>query len=60
MPTIDRMNRFGRNYTIRLSCGHSMTRTPEEAKDEQLYVGKRIDCPWCGAIESVERLEGMR
>ena len=47
MPTIERMNLFGRNYLITLDCGHAITRSKDEVKLQQLYIGKRLGCEEC-------------
>jgi hypothetical protein len=47
MSTIIRMTRFGRVSRVRLDCGHVIERTPQEVKDQQLYIEKRIGCEQC-------------
>ena len=47
MSTILRMTRYGRVWRILLDCDHILERTPEEIKQQQLYVDKRIGCPRC-------------
>jgi hypothetical protein len=41
------MLRFGRTYRVVLDCGHTMTRTKDEIKIQQLYVEKQVGCPTC-------------
>jgi hypothetical protein len=41
------MTRFGRVSRVRLDCGHVIERTPQEVKDQQLYIEKRIGCEQC-------------
>jgi hypothetical protein len=47
MSTIIRMTRYGRVWRILLDCEHSMERTHDEVKKQQLYVDKRIGCTRC-------------
>ena len=47
MSAIVRMTRFGRIYRILLDCGHTMERSQEEVKVQQLYIDKRIGCRRC-------------
>jgi hypothetical protein len=47
MSTIIRMTRFGRNYSILLDCGHTIERTQNEVKVQQLFIEKRIGCQEC-------------
>ena len=54
------MNRYGGLWRIALDCGHTLTRTSGEVKQQQLFIGKRLGCEtcarqagsqwtWCGA-----------
>jgi hypothetical protein len=45
-PHITRMLDFTR-YVIVLSCGHRFEVTKEDAKNQQLFIGKRIVCAEC-------------
>jgi hypothetical protein len=47
MTAILRMTRYGRSYSITLECGHKITRTADEVKLQQLFIGKRIGCAEC-------------
>ena len=47
MSTIVRMTRYGRIWKIVLDCDHTMERTQDEVKQQQLYVDKRIGCERC-------------
>lgn len=59
MTVIIRMNRFGRIWRIQLECGHTIERTPQEVKDQQLYIDKRIGCEQCAqAAAEMEEEEG--
>jgi hypothetical protein len=47
VSAIIRMTRFGRIWRILLDCGHTMERTLDEVKVQQLYIDKRIGCRDC-------------
>ena len=49
MSTIERITPYGRSYLIKLDCGHTIRRTREEVKAQQLYIEKQIGCEECRA-----------
>lgn len=59
MSTIERMNRFGRReWRVVLDCGHTLTRTTDEIRLQQLYIDKRIGCPECA--RALEQARGEK
>ena len=48
MSEITHILRFGKSaITLLLDCGHKITRTADEVKLQQLFIGKRIGCEVC-------------
>ena len=46
--TIVRMLRLGAGYSVWLGCGCKFRATLDEARRDQLYIGKRMTCIECG------------
>ena len=46
--TITHMLRFGRSYRVKLGCGCTLSVTLEDARRDQLYIGKAMYCVECG------------
>jgi len=46
--TITGMSRFGGGWMVRLGCGCSYRVTRDEAKKDQLFIGKTMTCVECG------------
>jgi len=48
-PAIEAMYRTGDrdHWVVALGCGHKRTVSNAEAEEEQLYIGKRVECPTC-------------
>jgi hypothetical protein len=51
MTTILRMSKFGRGYTVALECGHKLHATAEDARRDQLFIGKMVACKDCATRE---------
>ena len=47
MSAIVQMLRFGRMFSVTLACGHKFRATPEEARRDQLFVGRMVRCKEC-------------
>lgn len=47
MREIIQMLRFGHAYSVQLECGHKFRATVDEAKREQLCIGKPVKCQEC-------------
>lgn len=46
--TIVRMLRLGRFYNVKLGCGCAFQASADEAKRNQLFIGKAMTCETCG------------
>ena len=46
--TIVQMLRLGRSYSVKLGCGCKFRATLEEARRDQLWIGKTVMCAECG------------
>ena len=47
MTAITQMLRFGRAYSVTLACGHKFRATVDDAKRDQLFIGKPVECAEC-------------
>ena len=44
--TIARITRFAK-YKVSLECGHTFECSSEDIDRQQLFIGKKIECPQC-------------
>jgi hypothetical protein len=45
---IIQMLRFGRSYRVKMGCGCVFHATFDEARRDQLFIGKSMTCVECG------------
>lgn len=50
--TIVQMLRFGRFYDVKLGCGCTFRVSGDDAKRDQLFIGKAMTCVECGEERS--------
>ena len=47
MTTIERILAWGEWHTVLLACGHRRKVRRQALQDEQLYLGKKVECAQC-------------
>jgi hypothetical protein len=40
--------KFGTRYRVLLACVHQVELSPDELKQRQWYIGRRVECEECG------------
>jgi hypothetical protein len=45
------MLRFGSRFSVTLACGHKFSASADEAKRDQLFIGKPVECRECNGGE---------